>query len=249
VSDRLTAPAESWRPQRQRGAVDPQIKRMGLIAGGVAAMLALGFGAYSLIGMRPHGVPLIEADSRPIRVRPPNPGGMQVAGAEEQIMGAASNGQADAMAPLPETPEPQTLQAQIRASHQPDPPVPVQPALSASSAAAPAAPVSPPPEVHAAPVPAMAAPPRVHAPPPAVGKTEVQLAAMVTEQAAMAEWDRLAKRMPALLSAHHPVIMKASRDGRTFFRLRTGGFADSAQATAFCTAVRTRGAECSVASF
>jgi hypothetical protein len=247
VSDRLTAPAESWRPQRHRGAVDPQLKRMGLIAGGVAALLALGFGAYSLIGVRTHGVPVIEADSRPIRVRPDNPGGMQVAGAEEQIMGAASNGQADAMAPLPETPEPQTLQAQIRASHQPEPTAAAQSALSASSAAVPAAPSSPPPEVHAAP--AITPAPRPHAPAVAVGKTEVQLAAMVTEQAAMAEWDRLAKRMPTLLAARRPAILKASRDGKTFFRLRTGGFVDVAQASAFCTAVRTKGAECSVASF
>ena len=60
-------------------------------------------------------------------------------------------------------------------------------------------------------------------------------------QAAQSEWQRLAKRMPDLLGDRRPAISKVERDGRTVWRLRTGGFADIAQATAFCERVRAKG--------
>jgi hypothetical protein len=91
--------------------------------------------------------------------------------------------------------------------------------------------------------------PPVAAAPPAAGGTEVQLAAMESEHAAMAEWSRLSKRMPELFASHHPAVVEAQRDGKTFYRLRTGGFADIAQATAFCTQVKSKGGVCAIASF
>lgn len=81
------------------------------------------------------------------------------------------------------------------------------------------------------------------------GASQVQLAALATEQAAMAEWLRLSKRMPDLFGDRRPVVTKFDRDGRTFWRLRTSGFADTAQATAFCQRVREKGAGCSLATF
>ncbi len=250
MADRLTMTTESWRPQRRDGLIDPAIRRMALLAGAGVVVLGLGVGGYTMLGRRSHGVPVIEADSRPLRVKPDNPGGMQVVGAEEQIMGGAGTGsQADAMAPAPEVPEPQMLRAQIQAARQPAPaptppapPVAVAPPAVAVAAAPPVAP--------AIPAPVVATPPaRVVSAAPTSGGMEVQLAALESEQAATTEWQRLSKRMPGLFGSHRPTVLKAERDGKTFYRLRTGGFSDTAQATAFCTEVKAKGGGCAIASF
>lgn len=249
MSDRLSPTTESWRPQRREPMFDPQVRRIALLACGAAVVLGLGVGGYSLLARRPQGIPVVEADSRPLRVKPENPGGMQVAGAEEQIMGGSGGGQADAMAPAPEAPQPQVLRAQINAVRQPAPPSPAAVAapapIPAPAAAAPTA-ISAAPEPRPMPAP-MAHPPAARA--AASGSMEVQLAAVETEQAAHGEWQRLAKRMPDLLGSHRPAVVKAERDGKVFYRLRTGGFTDTAQASAFCTQVKAKGGGCAIASF
>ena len=78
---------------------------------------------------------------------------------------------------------------------------------------------------------------------------QVQLAALETEAAAQSEWARLAKRMPELLGDRKPVFQKAERDGSTVWRVRTGGFADTAEATGFCTKLKAKGGACTLASF
>jgi hypothetical protein len=77
----------------------------------------------------------------------------------------------------------------------------------------------------------------------------VQLAALSSEEAARTEWRDLAKRMPGLLNGKQPILTHAERDGHTFWRLRTSGFADIAQARTFCDQVRQKGGGCSVADF
>ena len=84
---------------------------------------------------------------------------------------------------------------------------------------------------------------------PAGNGTLVQLAAVRSEDAAKSEWERLSKRFPELLNSHHPAFSKTERDGRTLWRVRTGGFADVPQATSFCEKVRAKGSACSVADF
>ena len=165
-------------------------------------------------------------------------------------MGGTGNGQSDAVAPAPETPQPQVLRAQIQAARQPVAPVP-PPAQPAALAAAPAPPVAAPvPDLRSAAASQAVTKAVVHPPPAAApGGTEVQLAAVETEHAASVEWDRLAKRMPDLIGRHHPAITKAERDGKTFYRLRTGGFTDTAQATAFCVQVKAKGGGCAIAGF
>ena len=253
---------ESWRPNRRAESMDPQVKRMGMAAAGLAGLLVVGFGGYALIGHRPHTIPVVEAESGPVRVRPDNPGGMQIAGADEQIMGGGGGAQTDTMAPPPEVPEPQALRAEIAAAQEAPPPAQTV-SLTAPPPAAPPviasmpetrptpAPARPPAKAAAAtpptPTHAAAAPVAPSAAPS--GGTQVQLAALESAQAAMMEWDRLSKRLPELFRPHHPEVQRTDRDGKTFFRLRTGGFTDIASATAFCAQLHSKGAGCSIASF
>lgn len=294
MSDNLNVPAESWRGPRRRRQMDPQMVRMGVIAAGVVGVVALAAGSYALIGRRPHVVPVVEADSRPIRVRPENPGGATVEGADEQIMGGSGTGKGkiEGMAPPSEVPAPQALLAQIQASRpvapppaaaaaaiakidlpaleEPQSPIPGQrpaissqpaqkvsnatlPATSAGSHAATA--TMPVPTADTAPVHKPVAAPDTKAAPdrvtatPGTGTMQVQLGALESEQAATTEWLRLSKRMPALLASRQPAVLRAEHGGKPIWRLRTGGFADTAAATAFCAQVRAKGVGCAIASF
>ena len=305
----------SWRARR--GGFDPDLRRMGRVAGGLALAGLAVAGGWSMLGRRPHEIPVIEAPSGPLRVRPENPGGMQLASGVDATPDGAGT-----LAPPPEVPQPGALRAQIQAEQgtqglatgaAPDAAAAGQggaaqeqaaqaaaQALAAQSLAAQlpvaqggaagasaaggevggtsAAPVArgatpgpagaaggatpgahvaardvahPPAAVAAAPAPAVApvaARPDAAAAPGAHGAA-VQLAAMESEQGATAEWQRLAHRMPELLGSRHPDVQRAEHDGHPVWRLRTGGFASTAQAAEFCAQVRAKGAACSVAAF
>ncbi len=77
----------------------------------------------------------------------------------------------------------------------------------------------------------------------------VQLAALRSEDEARQEWERLAHKMPDLLAGKRPAIARTEREGQTYWRLRTGAFADAAEASAFCQRVRAKGAGCTPAAF
>ena len=265
MSDDLSIPSPTYRAMRHsRGGMDPATKRLALIAGGLGGVLLVVVGGWSMLGHRSTIVPIVQADSRPIRVKPDNPGGMQIAGANEDAMAGGSEKGGGKLAPPPEAPAPQAL----RSPPAPPPapavaataPVPVAPAPMISTA-----PVGPKPVATALPATAKAAADKPIAAPAAAkpaaavaapdrtataGKgTLVQLAAVASEDAAKTEWQRLEKRMPDLLGKHQPAISKTERDGRTLWRVRTGGFSDLAQATVFCERVRAKGTGCSVADF
>jgi SPOR domain len=264
VSEELDFPsAATYRVPRRRG-MDPGTKRLAIIAAGLGAALVAIVGVWS-VGERHGGgrIPVIEADNRPIRVKPDNPGGLQFSGTNDEILSGDSGPQNGKLAPPPETPEPQALRAQ----ETPPPKAENGPASSAAPPAAPSPPVparvapltAEAPHASAAPPPARAveaakaeAPRKEAASHPASSfghATAVQLAAVGSEEAAKAEWERLAKKMPDLLNGRRPAMVKSERDGRAFWRLRTGGFNDIAQATAFCERVRAKGGGCSIASF
>jgi cell division septation protein DedD len=243
VSDDLSIPSPTYRVPRRRQGMDPGTRRLALIAGGLGTALIVVVGGWELVGNRSTTVPVVQADNRPIRVKPDNPGGMQVAGANEDILSGGAESATGKLAPPPEAPAPQALRAPPPATTAAPTPAPVPvPASPPSIATAPTKAV-------VAPKPTESTPEKRPAAAPAGNGTLVQLAAVRSEDAAKSEWERLSKRFPELLGTHHPAFSKTERDGKTLWRVRTGGFVDLPQATSFCEKVRAKGAACSVADF
>ena len=244
--------------------------RTALIAAATICGIGLtAIGGWSLLHRTPAQVPVIEADARPIRVKPENAGGLQVAAAEDATTGPGDQ----RMAPAAEAPAPRALRAQMQPPAPPPalaiPAAPSDPAPAQTLASSPTPPLPPSPlpdtpraaartprptatvaTLPAATLPA-ATPPAATPPvaPPGTAAISVQIAAVDTEPAAQTEWQRLQKRLPDLLSDRRPLLQKAERDGRAIWRVRVPGFTDIADATAFCTKVRARGANCAIASF
>ena len=222
----------SWRvrpPERASSGwgIPPKFWMIG--AGLTGSVMLAGAIIWGMSLMGPRGVPLIETDGRPFKVRPDSPGGAIVPNQQELIFerGAGRNerpGEAR-LGPGPETPRPDALRAQSMP----------RPAVAAPEAAPArvAAPAVPPPAQQAArPAPA------------ASGRFQVQLLAGPTEAGARADWDRLLRRVPEL-AGRAPVVTKLEREGQpTLWRLRTGGFADAVAARAFCEQLRARQIGC-----
>lgn len=273
----LPAMTPSYRVGKRRGQpMDPATRRLAVFAGLIGGSLLLLVGVWSFTGHRQGGVPVIQADSRPLRVKPANPGGLQVDGANDPLVSGGAEAKQSA-APLPETPAPQALKAEQQAVTPPaPPPAPPVAVVQEATPTPPIAPASPPvarAEVAPQPLPPQPPPrPRATAavvkPPaplvstpsllasaatsrsaPASNAALVQLAALDSETAAMSEWQRLSHKYPDLLGGRRPTIMKTEHGGKTFWRLRTGGFGDVAQATVFCERVKAKGGGCSIASF
>lgn len=241
-------PVPSYRVRREDDGGSPW--RMLAFGGGMAGVLLLGGAAWW--GMTssggPRSVPLIEADPRPFKVRPDDPGGLRVPNQDELIFersrGSTAQPPGARLAPEPEAPSLDALRAQVA---QPAPrPAPVQLPLT-SQAPAPAgtepAPAPAAPQVAEAPAPAAAVRP---APTPN-GRVRVQLGALTSEESARGEWDRLARRHADLLGEFRPQVVRFEREGQsTLFRLRTGGFADVTAARAFCEQAREQRIPCVV---
>jgi hypothetical protein len=223
-----------------------------LAAGAVIAALVWGFSRGSS-----RNAPLIEADARPIKVRPDNPGGLRVPNQDELIFDrnrGARSAAPGGLAPEAENPRVDQLRAQLaeRAAQEaarnapPPSPAPAQPA--APRAAAPATP-APPASNSALIAPSLPAPvPSAErfAPVPN-GRAQVQLGSLPSEAAARGEWDRLQKRVPELLGNRRVSLAPFDREGQTtLYRIRTGGFADAATARAFCEEMKTRSIPCMV---
>ncbi len=110
------------------------------------------------------------------------------------------------------------------------------------------------------PVQAMAAPAHIEAQPlplatdqanpaSAVTGPEVQLAALNSAEAAHAAWVQAYSDAPSLLGGKAPQISKVTVNGRTFYRLRVGGFSSKSDAAAFCSQFAADGGTCTVANF
>ncbi len=238
----------SYRPVKRAPGMDPALKRLGLIAASIGGAVALMVAAGSLLSTRHHGIPVIEAEAGPVRIKPENAGGMQVTGADF-AMGA---GAVQTLAPSAEQPQINALRAQLKAMKKDLARQAAETAEATKIAeAARAKIVAAPPAQRASATMRFDVPdPPPPAPPPAHATgTSVQLAAFTDEAAAQTGWALLLKKAPELLGGRAPDITRTQFAGRTMWRLRTGGFDSVNQAAAFCTKMRDHGADCSIAAF
>ncbi len=367
----IPRPSGNFRVPRHRPGMDRTTRSMIVVAAGIALLIVAAVAVQAML--RPHGLPVVAAQSGPWREKPLNPGGMQVEGTGNAIFNGTRPVTQDQVMPGPETPDlaalahdahptatpataanpaqpgtpaspapaaPPQAQAQAQGPSKPLTPrgveavaaMPLPPQLAPApltapapqttaavqapasaqvattaqpagapqpatavqasalpqatsvpqaAATAPYSPVTPAATVPAAalPVPPMpVAPPRIAAavpsqpasgvmPPPATaaatqpasthasstqtalaqaaaGTAVVQLAALPTEAGALAEWQILSRRMPALLGGRSPMVTKALVNGHTWWRLRTGGFASLGAARDFCSRIKAQGGAC-----
>ena len=364
----IPRPSGNFRVPRHRPGMDRTTRSMIVVAAGIALLIVAAVAVQAML--RPHGLPVVAAQSAPWREKPLNPGGMQVEGTGNAIFNGTRPVTQDQVMPGPETPDlaalahdahptatpatsatpgtpaspapaaPPQAQAQAQGPSKPLTPrgveavaaMPLPPQLAPApltapapqttaavqapasaqvattaqpagapqpatavqasalpqatsvpqaAATAPYSPVTPAATVPAAalPVPPMpVAPPRIAAavpsqpasgvmPPPATaaatqpasthasstqtalaqaaaGTAVVQLAALPTEAGALAEWQILSRRMPALLGGRSPMVTKALVNGHTWWRLRTGGFASLGAARDFCSRIKAQGGAC-----
>ena len=240
--------------RRGRAAMDPTTRHMVFIACGIGLLLVVLIGGWTLSGGRHSGsIPVIEAPSGPVRLKPIDPGGMQAMGAQAPPAMSASG--IETLAPRPEAARPEALQAEVDAAlrrEQGELAVPAVPPATTATAAGPV------PSVPVAADPGIDGQAQLQHPPsgasvarhsPGDGHLAVQLAALDSHDAARIEWRRLSHSHPLLFSGHTPEVEQADHDGRPIYRLRTGGFASVAEAHAFCEQARSQRVACTLADF
>lgn len=267
-------------PQDERGRGRPARSRamLALAAGGfvmltgLVAWYAYESGARSVASQA--SVPLIQADGTPVKMRPEQPGGMEVPHQDKLVFGrldpdSATTG-VERLLPAPEEPLPR--------------PQPPEPAPAAAPAAPPAPPTADAPEIAAdiptappvaqpepkAPlaVPLAAVPQPAPAPepepepatvaalpepaasepgataPPAGGTVRLQVASLRAEDAANQEFQRLQRRFPEALGGLGVSIVRADLGARGIFFRVQAGPVDEARADAICQTLKAQSVGC-----
>ncbi len=233
---------------------------MGVFAGGLWFAYTEGAAPCRDTGRARADIPLIRADNGPIRVKPENPGGMQIPDRDMLIYGQ-QRPQIEHLLPPPEQP-------MARPAPPPLSPNPAPPQVQTAAEGPPAATQTPPAEagrptvaavtppapdaiaqkleqLAAAPVanslpssPARAAPART-------GGLRLQLAAVRSESEARGEWARLKHQNADLLGKLSAVALRADLGGKgIYYRIEAGPVADAPTADRICGELRQRRLAC-----
>jgi cell division septation protein DedD len=235
----------------------------------VGAFAGIVWNAYNQ-GQQSNGdgvVPLIQADNAPTKVRPDQPGGLDVPNQDKLIYDRLTPGQAppnsvERLLPPPEAPVarpepapavPQATESLLpEATPTPAPRTPVQasnnlePPSIEPRQAAPAAPAATPAQPAK---PAPSTPSVVASLPPstagAPGSFRVQLGAVRSQDAAHKEWARIQKANNDLLGKLGLAVSQANLGDRgTFYRIQAGPVGDQAAASDLCTKLKARNVSC-----
>jgi SPOR domain len=185
-------------------------------------------------------IPLIRADERPTKVKPENPGGMEVPDRDKLIY-TQKRATVEHLLPPPEKPMPRpTAPSAAAPSGVPQPPL----VTAAAGASNPASPVQsqqpaskPPAKVGLAPA--------ATAKPQLTGGTRIQLASVRSEEAARQEWDRIRRANPDLLGSVSATFPRADLGEKgVFYRLEVAPIADAERV---CGELRRRNVGCIIA--
>ena len=249
-----------------------RILTVGIALGALFGFVAIVFNAYDR-GKQPaddKAAPVIKAEEGPLKVRPQQPGGMDVPNQDKQVYGRIAPAdrppQVEHLIPPPEANvarPPLPPPAETAASQPTAPaPAPTEP-KPAETAAAPAAPPPAAPAAAAQPAepaakaeapPEPAPPARMASAPPAspatrslAGSYRVQLASLKSEDAAKRSWTDLSKRNADLFGKLSSSVVRADlgRKG-VYYRLQAGPLPDAAAAQALCNRVKQRKLGCIV---
>jgi hypothetical protein len=199
---------------------------MGLFAGGLWLAYLQGT-RHASSGGGGDDVPLIRADARPTKMKPENPGGMEIPDRDKMIY-TQKHAAVEHLLPPPEKPMPRpaattTSPAQLEAPPQPLPVSPAVPAppLSAAPAASPTA--KTPATSTGASKPASAQPL-----PAKAGSARIQLGSVRSEKAAVQEWNRIKRANSDLLGSLAATPLRADLGDRgVFYRIQTGLVTDA----------------------
>ncbi|GBQ45096.1 SPOR domain-containing protein [Komagataeibacter sucrofermentans] len=233
---------------------DPLTRKLVYGAAGLGGILVIAIGGWSLFGHHEGGIAVLGPPPGPVRVKPADPGGMQILGAGD---GMAADGGVMRLSPPPEQPQPDAMARQYAPPPGSDsadggnatPP----PATAAAPAEQPATQPEPAPQEAAQkpaePVkqaeeePAALPPPVPRALNEGSGAYSVQLAALDSQEAALKNWSHLLSRYPGVFGSYQPAVIKAERSGKTFYRLRIKGLS-KAQAASVCEKVKAKSLPC-----
>ena len=215
---------------------------MGLSAGG------LWVGYRLSAGRAPSGeIPLIRADADPIKVKPDDPGGMEIPNRDRFVFNPKGGMPVERLLPPPETPLPRPVPA-----NSPAPPPSTEP-VAASAPPAPTATPAPAPAAPPAPAPVASAPPQTAAAPAPSAGTDgrgyrLQLGAVKALENAKQAWDRIKRQNGDLVGALSVSVDRVDLGDRgVFYRIHAGPIADAAQAERLCAQLRQRGVGCILA--
>ena len=243
-------------------------RTIGLVVGVVAGAVIAGVAAWTVFGpgsaTEGGRTPLIVAEPEPYKVKPKDPGGLQVENQDmlvyDRVGGASSAPGAENILPPPETPK----------APEPAPVVIAPPSAPVAVVETPAKP-DPLPEVAETALEIEPAPVAVKAPEPAPapvaaptvpkepektlesmvaalsGDYLIQIAALRSEEAAEGEWKRVSTRYANLLGAYSQKIVRADLGERgIFYRLRAGPLKDRSAAEELCESLAAENVGCLV---
>src|ERR1700744_2916483 len=128
--DEVRIPPPGYRSTPARRAAE--VRRMVMAAGGVGAGLLLCVAGYfAATGGGPESVPVIQPAPGSVKVKPDNPGGLQVNTQTSALLGSGGSAAGANLAPAPEAPDPAALAAAANQEQA----APVAPAPAAAAAA------------------------------------------------------------------------------------------------------------------